>query len=150
MASTSTPAATPTPAPTATAAPTFTPVPTATPAFSRWKSSQVVDAFKAAGLEVIQPTLMTVKDYGLSPMAADEGIHFIIPSLCVDCGGRIFSFSTPEDLALMQSYYVSLSKKVSAALFSWVFVKDNILVQINGDLPEAQANKYQAALNSLK
>jgi hypothetical protein len=35
-------------------------------------------------------------------------------------------------------------------LFSWVFVKDNIVVQINGDLPEEQAKKYEAALNGLK
>jgi hypothetical protein len=44
---------------------------------------------------------------------------------------------------------VSFVKNLRAAFFSRVFVKDNILVQINGDLPETKANQYQAALNKL-
>ena len=37
-----------------------------------------------------------------------------------------------------------------AMLFSWVFVRDNILVQINGELPEAKAKQYETALRSAK
>ena len=40
--------------------------------------------------------------------------------------------------------------KSSALFFSWVFVKDRIVVQINGDLPEDAARKYEAALNGMK
>jgi hypothetical protein len=40
-------------------------------------------------------------------------------------------------------------KNLRAAFFSRIFVKDNILAQINGDLLETRANQYQAALNNL-
>jgi hypothetical protein len=49
----------------------------------------------------------------------------------------------------MKNYYNELGRQ-SAALFSWVFVKDNILIQINGDLPETTARKYEAAIIDLK
>lgn len=92
---------------------------------------------------------MTKDDYGMAPMAAVEGTHFLIPSLCSDCGGRILSFAAQPDLDMTKAYYDSLGKS-SAAFFSWTFVKDNILVQINGDLPEAKARKYESALGNLK
>ena len=129
--------------------PTATPIATPTLVFERWTSAQVVDAFKNAGLEVENTTPMTKDDYGLAPLSAIEGTHFIIPSLCADCGGRIFSFASEEDLILMKDYYQNLGKS-SAAFFSWVFVKDNVLVQINGDLAETKANQYQDALNNLR
>jgi hypothetical protein len=45
-------------------------------------------------------------------------------------------------------YYFALGKS-SAAFFSWVFIKDNVLVQINGDLPEDKAKQYQTVLDSI-
>lgn len=92
---------------------------------------------------------MVKADYGIAPMSAIEGTHFLVPSVCSDCGGRIFSFATQDDLGLMQKYFVLLGKQ-SAVLFSWVFVKDNILIQINGDLPDSKAKSYQTTLDNLK
>jgi hypothetical protein len=135
---------TPTPEPV-----TPTPIPSPTPKFHKWTTKQVVEAFKSAGLEVENPRPMTKDDYGFVPMRAIEATRFIIPSLCPDCGGRIFSFATQEDLEITKMYYEELGK-ASALFFSWLFVKDNILVQINGDLPEEQARKYENALNTLK
>jgi len=129
--------------------PSPTPEMSATPIFEKWTTAQVAQAFKDADLEYQDPKLMTKEDYGISPMAATEGIHFLVPSVCSDCGGRIFSFATEQDLKITQTYYENLGKN-SAALFSWVFVKDNILVQINGDLPEDKAKLYQNALDSLE
>jgi hypothetical protein len=128
--------------------PTTTPEVTPTPNFLIWKNSQVVDAFKSAGLECESPSPMTKADYGAAPDVAIEGTHFLVPSVCSDCGGRIMSFSSAEDLQLTKAYYDNLGK-VSTAFFSWVFVRDNILVQINGDLPETSAHKYEAALLNL-
>jgi hypothetical protein len=122
---------------------------TPTPAYQKWNNDQVIAAFQAAGVEMKDPRPMTKDDYGLSPMSAIMGTRFLTPSVCADCGGRIFTFATPKDLEISQTYYTNLSK-VSAALFSWVFVKDNILVQINGDMKEEQARKYETVLKNLK
>ena len=59
------------------------------------------------------------------------------------------SFSTQEDLEAVQNFYNELSRS-SALFFSWVFVRDNILVQINGDLPEASARQYETVLNEMR
>ena len=39
--------------------------------------------------------------------------------------------------------------QASAAFFSWLFIRDNVLVQINGDLPEDRARQYEEALATL-
>jgi len=119
------------------------------PKYQKWESTQAIEAFKAADLEAESKQLMTKDDYGMAPMVAVEGTRFLIPSLCADCGGRVMSFTTPEDLETTKSYYDELSES-SALFFSWVFIKDNILVQINGDLPEEQVRKYEAALENMK
>jgi hypothetical protein len=82
-------------------------------------------------------------------MLAIEGTRFFIPSVCADCGGRILSFSTKKDLTIVQDYYAQMAR-FGAVLASWVYVKDNILLQINGELPEAGAQKYAKVLESLR
>lgn len=129
--------------------PTPTPEATATPSFAHWNTQPAADAILAAGLEFVDPRPMTKDDYGFAPMNAQEAVRFLIPSICSDCGGRLYSFSSQADLDLMKSYYDELGKQ-SAIMFSWLFVKDNLLIQINGDLPEDQALKYQAALDNLQ
>jgi hypothetical protein len=117
--------------------------------FVVWDVQQVLDTFLAAGLEATDSRPMISDDYGLVPMLALDGIRFFIPSICSDCGGRIMSFADAEKLQIVRDYYGQMGR-FSAVLFSWVFVKDNILVQLNGELPEADARKYEAALSSLK
>jgi len=107
--------------------------------------SHVVIAFEKAGLEVSAPRTMTKDDYGMAPLA-DEGIRFFIPSLCEKCGGRIMLFKDPDMKKLAIEYYEGLGKR-NAAFFSWVFSRENIVLQINGDLPEAEALRYEKALN---
>ena len=119
------------------------------PSAPQWQSSQVIEAFKSAGLEAESARPMTKDDDGMALMVAVEGTSFLIPSLGEDEGGRIRSFDSPEDLEKTKAYSVKLGGE-NAAFFSWVFVKDNIIVQINGNLPEKQAKEYEAALNALK
>ena len=132
---------------TATPEPTATVTPT--PIFSVWKKEDVQAAILSAGLEYSDPREMTPDDYGMAPMVADEAVRFLIPSLCADCGGRAFVLSSQADLDSLAEYYNELSR-ASAMFFSWVFVKDNVLIQINGSLPEETALKYQTALESMK
>lgn len=151
LAPTDAPAPTQPPAPTPTPEPTATPEPSATPAptFERWASADAIAAFQAAGLEAEGTRPMTKDDYGMAPFVATEGTRFYIPSLGPDNGGRVMSFTSPDDLALVKGYYVELGR-ASAAFFSWTFARDNILVQINGDLPETQARQYEAALMAME
>ncbi len=124
----------------ASAAATHTPVPG-----KKWKASQVVDAFKAVGLEIANPRPMTKEDYGSVPQVAQEGIRFFLPSLGGNKGGRIYSFASNSDLQTVKQYYDAQSGTPP-----WIFIKDNILVQIHGDLPKARAQQYQGALNAMK
>jgi hypothetical protein len=129
---------------------TSTPIsPIPTPLFAAWTIKEAQNAIISASLEFVNPTEMTKDDYGTAPMTADQAIRFLVPSICSDCGGRLFTFTSQENLDLMFKYYDELGKK-SALFFTWVFVKDNVLIQINGDLPESISLEYQAALNAIK
>lgn len=124
------------------------PSPTPTPTFDRWTLEQAAEAIQAAGLEFESPRPMTGDDYGLAPVTAGEGIRFLIPSLCPECGGRLMWFDDPQALEMIKIYYETLGE--NPLYFSWVFQRDNILLQINGDLPEDQAMLYKTALEDLQ
>jgi hypothetical protein len=114
------------------------------------KGQQVVDLFKLAGLEAENPSPMKKEDFGPTPQVAIEAIHFYAPSIdnTGTSGGRIMVFSSQKDLEIVKNYYVAFGDS-NRQLFSWVFVKDNVLVQINGDLPQSKALQYEAALNKI-
>jgi hypothetical protein len=107
-------------------------------------TDDVVAAFREAGLEAEDPRPMTVDDYGFAPYICD-GTRFLIPSLGKDSGGRVFVCADEDDQATLRGYYEDLGEG-SAALFSWVFEEDDVLVQINGELDEATARRYEAAI----
>jgi hypothetical protein len=104
----------------------------------------VVKSFKNAGLQAENPSPMTKDDYGLAPYVC-KGTHFFVPSIDPTAGGRVFICDNDKDRDLLNSYYTELGRS-SAIFFSWVFVKGNVLVQINGDLPENTARKYEAVI----
>lgn len=124
------------------------------PAYYKWNSTQGIRALKEASLEAENTRPMKSEDYGGAPRTAKEGTRLIIPSLCdpddnpCDSGGRMMSFESQDDKEAMKEYYVGLGRQ-SGFLFSWVFDQDNLLLQINGDLPEDTARQYEAALHSI-
>jgi hypothetical protein len=132
--------------PTNTFYPTFTPIPSNTPSPTALPitAEMVITAFKAAGLEAENSYPLTKSDYGMAPLVC-QGTRFLVPSLGPDNGGRIFVCDNPGDQAALVGYYQALGKS-SAMFFSWIFEKGSIVVQINGDLPEAIALKYEAAI----
>lgn len=141
--------------PTATFTQTAIPIPTATIVPSSTLTltpapitlEALIAAFKSARLEAEGPTLMSHTDYGLAPYLC-KGAHFYTPSVCSDCGGRVFVCPNQDDLNALQSYYQELGRQ-SAALYSWVFSKNNVLIQINGDMQESVARNYETVLNSI-
>lgn len=116
--------------------------------FNQHTADDVVAAFQAAGLEAEDARPMTADDYGLAPYVG-EGVRFGIPSLGGDKGGRVIAVGDDEEREQLAAYYQELGR-ANAAFFSWVFVRDNIVLQLNGDLPEAEARQYEAALESLE
>jgi|DewCreStandDraft_4_1066084.scaffolds.fasta_scaffold20630_7 hypothetical protein len=128
--------------------PTPTPEATPTPAFARWTIEQAAAAIIAAGLEFESPRPMTADDYGFAPYVG-EGVRFLIPSLGPDSGGRLFALQNQAELDSLREYYESLGRQ-SAAFFSWVFTRDNILIQINGSLPADIAARYEQALKAME
>lgn len=106
---------------------------------------QVVDSFKKAGLEAENVRPFDVEEIRKAPTAKYDGTRFFTPSLCPDCGGRIFVAASEKDRDAIFSYYDTLSK-AGKTFFSWVFRSGDVVVQINGDLPEEKARKYEAAL----
>jgi hypothetical protein len=105
---------------------------------------RVLAAFHAAGLAAENAQAMTKDDYGLAPLVC-TGTRFLIPTLGSDKGGRVFICPGTAERDALAEYYARLGK-ASAAFFSWVFVRDNVLVQLNGDLDETIARRYEAAL----
>lgn len=125
-------------------APAAGPPPTEAAAPAVLRADEVIAGFLAAGLEAESASPMTKDDYGAAPMVG-AGVRFVIPSLCADCGGRVIIVEDDQERAQLVGFYDEMGK-ASALAFSWVFEKGPVVVQLNGDLPEEQARKYQAAL----
>jgi hypothetical protein len=115
-----------------------------TPAPKKITAMDVYLAFKSAGLEAVNPHALVKEDYGMAPYVCTGG-YFALPSLCPDCGGRIFECNNSQDINSLATYYDGLGK-IDPSFFSWVFIKGNILVQINGSLPEESAMRYKQAI----
>ena len=110
-------------------------------------SDSVISALKAAGLEAEAPTKMAPNDFGVAPVLC-EGTRFLVPSLGPDNGGRVFICKNADDAAKTKAAYDAMGKE-SGLLFSWAFTKGNVVVQINGDMDEAQAKQYETIINAL-
>lgn len=109
------------------------------------QSQDVVDAFVAAGLECEDPQPITQEDTSFMPVEVTE---FLLPSQCPDCTGRIYIFDNPAELQQARTYYTRLGQD-DPNRASWLFVKDNVLVQISGGVPQDQARAYGNALRQL-
>ena len=128
-----------------------TPLPTLTPtaSFYRWDAVRVVRAIQAAGLESENVHHMGPEEFGAIPALASQGIRFSIPSVCLNCQGTVLSFNDSAALESTKIYYTEATAESDPALSSWVFEKNNILLQLSGELPEAQALRYGTILINL-
>lgn len=113
-----------------------------------WQSADVVNAFLDAGLECEDPQPLAVND-GTAPFIAEEATRFMLPSVCNGCSGRIYSFNDQGQLDRARNYYIGLGEQ-DPQYFSWLYVRDNILVQLNGRMPEEQARLYRQALMGMR
>ena len=123
---------------------------TVTPAsFDQWRTTDAIRAFQSANLRFEIPQV-SKDERDLFAETALESRPFVIPlqgdpSLA---RGIIFSFEDESNLFQVQMYYTHLGNALPQ-FGSWVFVKDNLLLQINREVPEAVAQKYAQALDLL-
>ncbi len=117
---------------------------------TQWVDLDALAAFQKAKLEVKMPTVMFPKDYGSIPQTSDgNDTVFSTPSAGKGVQGHIFSFSDQKKLDTVTHWFAHRGK-VNAALFSCVYVRDNLVVQLSGHLPKAQAQKYKLAMEHMK
>lgn len=119
--------------------------PTPTPAFPRYAIPAVVDAFKAAGLSVEDVRPGTPWKQGDPwPNVALERQVFTIRAVAPN-GGVIQTFAELKDREAMAAYYARFPD-----LAPYVYTHGNVLVQLNSGVAKAEAEKYRAALESLR
>lgn len=116
--------------------------------FNKWSITEVVNSFQGNGLEIANIKPVSEEDYSSLPVGPEQGIKFSIPSIREDAVGCILSFDDKYDLEKVKKHYQSLNKK--GELYSWTFVKDNILLVLDGAIQEAKAREYERALYDLK
>ena len=87
---------------------------------------------------------MTKDDYGQLLPELCPGTIFDIPSQG-DKHGRVFVCEDKDKREAVSNYYITL-RKANAMFWSWVYVKGRFVVQINGQIDEGMAKKYEAAI----
>ncbi|MDK3015667.1 stress protein [Bacillus sp. RB3] len=106
---------------------------------------KVIEEFKAAGLEADNPSDLPEKEFGNT---RKEAKRILVPALGEDSGSRIFEFKNKEDLEKAKKYYDDLGNG-NQILFSHTYAKGNFLIQMNGDMEDAQFNKYKEIMDKV-
>ncbi|QQN86444.1 stress protein [Bacillus toyonensis] len=106
---------------------------------------KVIEEFKAAGLEADNPSDLPEKEFGNT---RKEAKRILVPALGEDSGGRIFEFKNKENLEKAKKYYDDLGNG-NQMLFSHTYAKGNFLIQMNGDMEDAQFNKYKEVMDKV-
>jgi hypothetical protein len=120
---------------------------TSTVPVAAWRAPDVFRSLQATGLDVeALPGGKKNDELGMS-VHVDE-IRFRTHAGTILVGGIILTFDSEDDLVQMMNYYRMLGQALPAAK-SWVFSRDNVLIQINGDLPAEQAKRFEEALGSM-
>jgi hypothetical protein len=113
-----------------------------------WFTNDVLESIKEKGLQIEDIEITTKEDYSSFPASANEGIKFTIPLIEEGKEGYILSFKKKIDIEAVQEHFLKLNEK--GELYTWSFVKDNILLILSGTLQEVKARKYEQALYDLK
>jgi hypothetical protein len=109
-----------------------------TPSFI--SSEEVYLSFLRNNLEAQNPHALTNDEIGVN-IASCPGAYFFIPSLGSDIGGRIFSCFNSTELLTLVANIVNIDNQRS-----WLIVKANTLVQLNGIITEQLVKQYAQAI----
>jgi hypothetical protein len=115
-------------------------------------SEEVVEAFRGEGLEVGKAYPVRREPGWEESSVADsfvEGTRFEIPSLGRDAGGRVFVCRSRDELEMMRNYYLDIEAFFGPSHHSHLYDEGLVLLQINGHLPKAQADRYASVLEQV-
>ena len=124
------------------------PQPTAVP-FVQHNAEDVFNAFGRAGLQIQNPEKnMLVSGRG-APSSFSDRYLFEIPRIA-PAGGQIIVFSTPDQLAAWQHYIDTLLASADTRRdVIYVYIKENVLLQLNANLTNQEAKGYSDAFMGL-
>lgn len=112
-----------------------------------WFAKDAAESFIKNNLEI--DIASTSKDENM-PDAANikECMKIFVASDGRKHEACILTFEKKEDLEAQQGHYLALNEK--GELYNWSFVKDNMLVVLDGSVSEEDARLYEDSLCSLK
>jgi hypothetical protein len=115
----------------------------------KWFTKEVINLFDKKGLKVSKPNPITERTKNNSIInTTNEAVKFDLISIGKDVGVSIHIFETWDDLDKAQKHFLDLNEK--GELYTWSFVKDNVLLVLTGTIPEEVAREYESALYNLK
>ena len=126
-----------------------TPAPTVAPV-AVLDAQEVIDALRAAGLSVQNPTQDMSAGRGAPGGFVDRQTFEIHIRDIAPNGGQIFVFNNASELAAWQ-LYVDDQKANPDTRRPWIYtyIHKNFLMQLNANLTPAEADAYHAALEEL-
>jgi hypothetical protein len=120
-----------------------TPVP-----FARYTAQDVIDAFSTAGLQVQNMQRDMAVGRG-APNTFSARYEFEVPRIAPG-GGQILIFQQQEDLTAWQDYIAQLrADSATRRDVVYVYVKDNVLLQVNANLTTQEAIGFRDALEGM-
>jgi hypothetical protein len=123
------------------------PPPTVLP-FARHTGQDVLNQLAGAGLSVQNPQRDINVGRG-TPSSFKDRYTFEIDTVA-PAGGQVLVFDTPEALAEWQAYIEhERSDSLTRRGWSYVYVHNNVILQVNADLTPDVARTYRDALETL-
>lgn len=113
----------------------------------KWVGNDLILRFNESNLEVEHTEPVAEVDHINLPTNKMEVTKFSIPSFGEDMAGCIFSFEKKYNLEKVRKHYLKLNEM--GKLYTWSFVKDNIILIMAGIIPEEKARLYENVLYDL-
>jgi hypothetical protein len=120
------------------------------PEFERtWSANDLIKSLEGKGLKKQEHSSVLEGRYNDALInTAEEAVGFDLVSFGKEAGVSIHTFRSKKDLRKVQRYFLDLNEK--GDLYTWSFVKDNIVLVLSGTIPEDIARQYERTLYSLK
>lgn len=114
----------------------------------RWSALDIIAAFHSAGLEaqLVRGETKEERD-GMATLMVVDARRFRISGKDKELGS-VLCFQDRDDLERMQRYLLALNRTFPQ-FRSWIFVRDNVLLQINHEVSEDTAHAYADVLFTL-